>query len=50
MYICLYRFDLLVEEVQSENCPTNALLWLRNHTRGKEERIFTYEEGRQEFW
>ena len=23
--------------------PKNALLWLHNHTQGKEERIFTYE-------
>ena len=33
-----------------ENAPTNALFWLRNHTRGREERIFTYENGRQNFW
>ena len=30
--------------------PENALLWLRNLTRGKEERIFTYENGRQVWW
>jgi hypothetical protein len=30
-----------------ENCPANALYWLHNHTRGKEERIFTYEDGAQ---
>jgi len=33
-----------------ENAPSNALFWLRNHTRGKEERIFTYENGKQVWW
>lgn len=32
------------------NVPENALFWLRNHTKGKEERIFTYENGRQIWW
>ena len=30
-----------------DNVPENALLWLRNHTKGREERIFTYENGKQ---
>jgi hypothetical protein len=33
-----------------DNVPENALLWLRNHTRGREERIFTYEKGKQVWW
>jgi hypothetical protein len=33
-----------------ENCPANALFLLHNHTRGKEERIFTYEHEKQMFW
>jgi hypothetical protein len=33
-----------------DDCPTGALLILRNHTRGKEERIFTCEEGKQVWW
>jgi len=37
---CL-RFDL---------CPRNALFRLRNLTKGKEERIFTYESGKQVWW
>jgi len=32
------------------NVPTNALLLLRNLTKGKEERIFTYEHGEQVWW
>jgi len=32
------------------NVPTNALFWLRNLTKGKEERIFTYENGQQIWW
>ena len=31
------------------NVPDNALLWLRNHTRGKEEKAFFYEYGGQVF-
>jgi hypothetical protein len=30
--------------------PKNALLWLRNLTAGKEERIFTYENKKQVWW
>jgi hypothetical protein len=33
-----------------DNCPANALFLLRNHTKGKEERIFTYENGEQIWW
>lgn len=33
-----------------ENVPMGALLWLHNYTRGKEERIFTYEDGQQIWW
>ncbi len=32
------------------NAPTNALFLLRNLTKGKEERIFTYEDGKQVWW
>lgn len=31
------------------NVPQNAWLWLRNHTRGREERPFYYEDGKQVF-
>ena len=33
-----------------ENVPEHALLWLRDLTRGREERPFTYENGRQVWW
>lgn len=33
-----------------EGVPGNALLLLRNHTRGKEERVFTYENNTQVWW
>ena len=29
-----------------KDVPTNVLLLLRNHSRGNQERIFTYEEGK----
>lgn len=32
------------------NAPLNALFLLRNLTKGKEERIFTYENGEQVWW
>lgn len=31
------------------NVPDNALLWLKNHTSGKEERVFYYESNQQIF-
>jgi hypothetical protein len=33
-----------------KNVPSGALYILHNRTRGKEERIFTYENGKQVFW
>lgn len=30
--------------------PVGALLWLKCHTEGKEERIFTYQNGKQVWW
>jgi len=36
--------------LQYKNVPSNTLYWLRNHTRGKEERPFTYENGKQVWW
>ena len=33
-----------------EHVPEHALLWLRDLTRGREERPFTYENGRQVWW
>jgi hypothetical protein len=32
------------------NAPPNALYWLHNETRGREERIFTYENRKQVWW
>ncbi|MDR1120064.1 MAG: transglutaminase-like domain-containing protein [Dysgonamonadaceae bacterium] len=33
-----------------DNVPDNALLRIHNHTRGKEHRPFTYENGKQVWW
>ena len=38
------------DTLQYDNCPTGALFLLRNYSRGKEERIFTYENEKQMFW
>ena len=36
--------------LEFSNVPDNALLLLKNHTKGKEERIFTYENNKQVWW
>ena len=36
--------------LEFDKVPGNALLLLHNHTKGQEERIFTYEDGRQVWW
>ena len=33
-----------------DNVPSNGLYWLRCKEGGKEERIFTYENGVQTWW
>jgi len=33
-----------------ENVPTNTIYWIRNLSRGKDERIFIYENGKQFFF
>lgn len=33
-----------------DKVPSDALFLLRNKTKGQEERIFTYENGKQEWW
>ncbi len=38
------------DEIIFKNVPANALYWLRNYTRGKEERIFMYKDGKQIFY
>ena len=55
-YWCDRKWISLGKQIPSEqvlyyqDAPTNALFLLRNHTKGKEERIFTYENGKQIFW
>jgi hypothetical protein len=36
--------------VSFNNVPKNSVLWLRDLTEGKEERIFTWEGGKQVWW
>lgn len=36
--------------LEYKNVPTGALYWLRDLTKGEEERIFTYENGKQIWW
>ena len=37
-------------KLEYEQVPSGTLYWLRDLTKGKEERIFTYEGGRQIWW
>lgn len=37
-------------EIQFDSVPAHAVYWLQNHTTGKEERIFTIQDGKQRFW
>lgn len=37
-------------QISFDNVPKGALLWLRNRTKGIEERPFTYENGNQIWW
>lgn len=39
-----------LQYLEYDNVPDNALLLLRNLTKGKEERIFTYEDGKLIWW
>jgi hypothetical protein len=36
--------------VEFDSVPASALLWLHNNTKGKEEKVFLYENGQQVFW
>ena len=36
--------------VKYKNVPQGALYHLRNHTKGTDERIFTFENGKQVWW
>lgn len=49
-WVSLDRQTAKKESLTFGNVPSGALLLLRNHSRGKEERIFTYENGRQTWW
>ncbi len=49
-WISLGRQTARYSYIDFENAPTHALFWLQNLTTGREERIFTYKNGRQRFW
>jgi hypothetical protein len=38
------------DSLKYRDVPAGALLWLHNHSGGREERIFTYENGKQVWW
>ena len=38
------------DSLMYDNVPKHSLLWLRNLTKGREERPFTYENGKQIWW
>lgn len=42
--------EATVDSLTFESVPANTLYWLKDLTEGKEERIFTYENGQVRFW
>lgn len=46
----LGRQHATAEHLVFESVPSGALLWLRDLSKGREERIFTYENGKQMWW
>jgi hypothetical protein len=50
LWISLGRQTANGHELIYREAPSNALFWLKNHSEGKEERIFTYGQGKQEWW
>ncbi|MCD8042531.1 MAG: hypothetical protein LUH10_05650 [Tannerellaceae bacterium] len=48
-WISLGKQRASVSSLHYKNVPDNALLWLHNETRGKEEQVFFYKDGKQVF-
>ena len=46
----LSRTHVTTIKLEYTEVPSGGLYFLRNLTRGKEERIFTYVDGEQVFW
>jgi hypothetical protein len=44
------RKTAAADSLNYDNVPESALLWLKCHAGGREERIFTYENGEQVWW
>lgn len=44
------KIALQYNYIDYNNVPSGAMYLLRNHSRGKEERIFTYQNGEQVWW
>ena len=49
-WISLGKKEATHYDLEFDKVPSHALYWLRNLTTGREERIFTYENGKQVFW
>lgn len=49
-WISLGKQIAVSDSILFHNVPSNTLFYLRDHTRGKDERIFTYKNGSQLWW
>ena len=49
-FVSLGRQIAKKKTITFDNVPKNALLLLKDLTRGKQERVFTYENNTQVFW
>ena len=38
------------DTITFDEVPSNALYWIRNHTKGDEERVFTYDSEGIQVW
>lgn len=49
-WVSLGRQEATNVQLIYENGPADALFFIHDHTKGQEERIFTYENGKQIWW
>lgn len=49
-WVSLGKMTAISDSLLYDHVPTKTLLFLKNHTRGVEERPFTYENGQQVWW
>jgi hypothetical protein len=49
-WISFGKKTAVTDSLVYDQVPEGTLLFLKNHSRGREERPFTYENGKQVWW